>query len=276
VPVLLVAGRHGSAADSAEEADGFLGHDPEPCELLSWVRCLLRRKDALSMEVVGRMASGVAHDFNNLLTVILCHADMVCECLPPGGREQEMLAGLRSTAESAAQLAGQMLAVARRQPLTPRLVELDDVVAEVVAALRRVFSARIEIVVRRDGPMPPVRAIPCQLTQVLLNLCLNARDAMPNGGRLTLSTDVVDLDRDTYVRLSVSDTGAGIPADLIPHIFEPYFTTRPSNGTGLGLATVHRVVRDHRGWIECTSEVGRGSTFDVYLPAARAQHAEGA
>jgi signal transduction histidine kinase len=267
VPVLFLEGRHEFSGRNVEEADGYLTANAEPAEVLAWIRFLLRRKDSLRMESLGRLTSGIAHDFNNLLTVMHGHLDLLGECVPAVGPAQEMLDALRRTAACAAQLSSQMLSLARQQPLTPQLVDLGSLMTEVVSALRRVFGSRIEIVVQRTPNVPPLRAVSCQLTQVLLNLCLNARDAMPNGGRLTLTTEAIDLDRGTFVRLRVSDTGGGIPSDLLAHIFEPYFTTRPGHGSGLGLSTVDRIVRAHQGWITCSSEPGRGSTFDLFFPA---------
>jgi signal transduction histidine kinase len=277
IPLLFLESELKSSSPGAEEADGFLKASADSREILAWVRALLRRQDSPRMESLGRLASGIAHDFNNLLTVILGHAELLEDYLPDIGEGRSLLGGVQSAARSASQLAGQMLGLARQQPIAPESVDLNALLLEVLGILRRVCEARIEFVVEPGTLVPPVHGVPCQLTQVLLNLCLNARDAMPQGGRLTVSTETLTVMAPqtsgslgprpgTFVRLRVSDTGAGIPAELLPRIFEPFFTTRPGSGTGLGLATVSRIVRQHQGWIECSSELGRGSCFDVYLP----------
>jgi signal transduction histidine kinase len=278
IPLLFLEGDTASGGAGTDEADGFLRASADPREVLAWVRSLLRRQDSPRMESLGRLASGIAHDFNNLLTVILGHAELLEDYLPDIGEGRILLRGLQSAARSASQLAGQMLGLARQQPLAPQNVDLNALLLEVLGILRRVSESRIEFVVEPGPLVPPVRGVPSQLMQVLLNLCLNARDAMPQGpGRLMVSTETLAVMAPqtagslgprpgTFVRLRVADTGAGIPAELLPRIFEPFFTTRPGVGTGLGLATVSRIVRQHQGWIECSSEVGRGSCFDVYLP----------
>jgi signal transduction histidine kinase len=277
VPVLLLERRTETGSTGPEEADGFLGASAEPREVLAWVRALLRRQDSPRMESLGRLTSGIVHDFNNLLTVILGHAELLEGHFPTQGEGLSLLSGLESAARSASQLARQMLDLARQQPAMPQSVDLNRLVLEVLSMLRRAFDSRIEFSVQPGTQMPPVLGVPSQLTQVLLNLCLNARDAMPQGGRLTLCTETLTLNgaernglpgrrAGLFVRLRVADTGAGIAAELLPRIFEPFFTTRPGLGTGLGLATVNHIVRQHQGWIECDSELGRGSSFDVYLP----------
>src|SRR5207302_551549 len=151
----------------------------EPREVLAWVRALLRRQDAPRMESLGRLTSGIAHDFNNLLTVIVGHAELLEECLPGLAEGRKLLSGLQSAARSATQLAGQMLGLAREQPTPAQRVELNALVLEVLGILRRVFDTRIEFTLQPGPQVPAIQGVPCHLTQILLNLCLNARDAMP-------------------------------------------------------------------------------------------------
>jgi signal transduction histidine kinase len=235
---------------------------------------------AQRLETLGRMAVGIAHDFNNLLAVILGHASLVAEELPTGSPARELMSGLEMAAVQAAQLATQLLSFARQQALPTQLVDLNKALRETGLLLRQALGPRVECIVRPGPQLPLIRVEPSQLTQVLLNLCLNARDAMPNGGSITLCTEAMAVDLaslsehpngrlGTFVRLRVSDTGLGIPPEVRECVFEPFFTTKsPGQGTGLGLATVQRIVEQCQGWIECTSEVGRGTCFDVYFPAA--------
>jgi signal transduction histidine kinase len=224
------------------------------------------------MEALGRIASGIAHDLNNLLTVILGHAELLEMMLPAGSSARGLLTGIQCAAETAADMTSQMLALARQQPIPPEPLDVNKVVRDLVGLLRRVFDSRIEFEIE-TGPVPVIHAVPCQVTQVLLNLFLNARDAMPHGGTLTVRTELVSLTAGTFARLMVADTGGGIPEELLPRIFDPFFTTRPGQGTGLGLAMVQQIARLHKGWVECRSELGRGSSFDVYLPLAPASEA---
>ena len=228
---------------------------------------MLRRQESLRLESLGRLSAGIAHDFNNLMTVILGHAHLLESSLPPASADRELLGIVGRVAETASLLSSQMLALARRQRLEPAAVDLNAMMSELLVLLRRAFSSAVVFAVEPRPQVPPVWAVPSQMMQVLLNLCLNARDAMPRGGVLTLTTELITREEGRFVRLRVSDTGAGIAADALPHIFEPFFTTRPGQGSGMGLATVQRIVRQHRGWIDCRSEAGNGSCFDVYLPA---------
>ena len=237
---------------------------------------------AQKMESVGRLAGGVAHDFNNLLTSILGYADLAVARVEPGSDLAEWLNAVRQAGERAAELTAQLLAFARQQASQPSVVDVNAIVMETQTILKRTLGSDIEVVCRlHDGPCwARIDAAQCQ--QVLLNLSINARDAMPLGGTLTISTDIVDLaerdlideasiDAGRFVRIRVSDTGMGMDAETLAHIFEPFFTTKErGKGTGLGLATCHGIVEQSGGRITVESERNRGTTFDVDLPAVEA------
>ncbi len=267
IPVLLLGDPALPAAIGPREADGYLSGCPEVAELLAWVRVLVRQQESVRMETLGRLTAGIAHDFNNLLTIIMGHAELLEASLPSASPERELIGVVERTAEIASQLASQMLAFTRQQSPEPQPVDVDELIGESFEMLRRAFPSQIEFVIEPGANVPLVRGVSSQLTQVLLNLCLNARDAMPLGGLLTVTTEAVTREMRELLRLSVADTGSGIAPEALPHIFEPSFTTRPGRGSGIGLANVSRIVRQHGGWIECTSAAGRGSRFDVYLPA---------
>jgi len=230
------------------------------------------------MEAVGRLAGGVAHDFNNLLTVVLGY----CEMLVSRARHDDTLSGglreIRRAAERAATLTRQLLAFGRKQVLEPRVLDLNTVLRESEPMLRSVVGEKIEMTSLLEPGLGRVRADPGQLQQVILNLALNARDAMPTGGRLTLVTAGVELDEQgvrgqlalqpgRYVTLAVTDTGVGIDPAAQVHVFEPFFTTKEGGkGTGLGLAMVYGILKQSGGDIALTSEPGHGSTFKVFLP----------
>lgn len=248
---------------------------------------------AQKMEALGRLAGGVAHDFNNLLTIIAGYGLLLLEQLPPGERARAMVSEMIDAGDRAAGLTRQLLSFSRKARIEPQVLSLKDVVGDAQRLLRRVIGEDIDVGVRSDPDVGRVRADSGQLSQILLNLAVNARDAMPGGGRLTIEVrDVVVLSDqgrgesarlapDTrpggaarparpgrYALLAVSDTGHGIPADILPHIWEPFFTTKEAGkGTGLGLAVVHGLVEQAGGHATVYSEVGRGTTFKVYLPA---------
>jgi PAS domain S-box-containing protein len=242
-------------------------------------------RQAQKLEAVGQLAGGVAHDFNNLLTAILGNLSLIGSSLPADHPCREWAKAAEQAAVRAAGLTSQMLGFARRQLLRPQPTDLGRLLDEVVAMLRPTIDPRVTVAVRRAADGWAANADAGQVSQVLVNLCLNARDAMPAGGTLTLEAENVTLDAvaarrhldarpGEFVRLRVSDTGHGIPADVLPRIYEPFFTTKPpGKGTGLGLAMVFGIVKQHRGWVDCHSEVGRGTTFDVYLPRCHAEAA---
>jgi signal transduction histidine kinase len=269
LPVLYLDPRGNGGG--AGEWDGYLGPSARSAEVMAWVRVLVRRPESARLESLGRLAAGVAHDVNNLLTVVLGHAGLLESILPAGSSARGLLSGIELAAHTASDLATHLLALAREQPITPGPVDINALVQNLMALLRRAIDPRVEILLE-TRPVPMVLGVPSQITQVLLNLSLNARDAMPAGGKLTVGTETLRTPAGPFVRLRFADNGTGIPADVLPHVFDSFFTTRSGQGTGLGLATVRQLVGQHQGRIECTSEVGQGTCFDVFLPALAGQH----
>ncbi len=231
-------------------------------------------RQAHKMEAVGRLAGGIAHDFNNLLTVVLGNLELVRTGAAVGSDADELLASTERAAKQAAELTKQMLGFARRQPLSTATVDLNALVRDAMGLLRRTIDPRITMRFEPAVDLRPVAADPVQVQQILMNLCLNARDAMPDGGTLTLETVNDDGPTDGtpagLVRLSVSDTGVGMTEEVRTKVFDPFFTTKGvGKGTGLGLAVVYGVAKAHGGWVEVISAPGAGSRFDVFLPCAR-------
>ncbi len=230
------------------------------------------------MDAIGRLAGGVAHDFNNVLTVILGYAGLLLEQLGADDPRRSEATEIHKAAERASALTRQLLAFSRKQVLQPRPIDLNSVAANIEPMLRRLIGEDVQLTIEAGGGLARVKADPGQIEQVIMNLAVNARDAMPGGGKLTIATANVDLDAagarkngtspGRHVVLAVSDTGCGMTAQVKAHLFEPFFTTKEyGKGTGLGLATVYGIVRQSGGQIGVQSEVNHGTTFTIYFPA---------
>ena len=242
-------------------------------------RIELQMRHLEKFEVIGKLAGGIAHDFNNVLGAIQGWAELGLLESPKESRPANLFHSIHSQSLRAAGLTRQLLAYARRQMLEPRNIDLNQVLAETGGMLRRVIGQNIEIKMHLSPEPLVVRADPSQIEQVIMNLCLNGRDAMRQGGELRIETSHAEFDRDycnlhqyvspgKYVRLSISDTGTGMDSETMKHIFEPFFTTKEiGQGTGLGLATTFAIVKQHLGYVETESKMGEGTTFHVYLPA---------
>jgi two-component system cell cycle sensor histidine kinase/response regulator CckA len=233
---------------------------------------------AMKMQAVGQLAGGVAHDFNNILTAIIGHCDLMAMRHMPGDSDYDDIQQIKHNSNRAAALTRQLLAFSRQQTLRPQILQLPDVISEVSNLLKRLLGETVTLNVRHGRNLGTVRADPGQLEQVIVNLAVNARDAMPDGGTLTIQTyavspaDVRKLDIEImplidYTALKVSDTGTGIPPDIITKIFEPFFSTKEvGKGTGLGLSTVYGIVKQTGGFIFAESPPGQGTSFVIYLP----------
>ncbi len=233
---------------------------------------------AQKMEAIGQLAGGIAHDFNNILTAVLGNLSLLMAGLPDGDPNRELCQAAEKAALRAATLTTQLLGFARRTVLRPQPADLNKNLDEVMTMLRPAIDPRVVLQASKTPDLWTVRADPGQMTQIIMNLCLNARDAMPEGGTLSLETANVVVEAaharehlgahaGEHVRLSVADSGRGIPAESRSRIFEPFFSSKTKGkGTGLGLAMVFGIVQQHNGWVECRSEIGRGTRFDIYLP----------
>lgn len=229
---------------------------------------------AQKMEGIGRLAGGIAHDFNNLLTGIKGFAQLAMLEAPTSGHLKDHIQEIQWTVERATNLTGQLLVFSRRQVTEPRVIDLNDSIINLTNLLRRLVGPDVELTTLLGPEIISVKADPTQLEQVLVNLVVNGRDAMPSGGKLTLGTSMFYLDgqieglsEGRYVAISVTDTGAGMSEEVKAHLFEPFFTTKGiGKGTGLGLATCYGIVKHSGGHISVRSELGKGTRVEVYLP----------
>jgi signal transduction histidine kinase/ActR/RegA family two-component response regulator len=233
------------------------------------------------MDAIGRLAGGISHDFNNLMAAIMVNTDMVLADIGESHPLRPDIEAVRRAADRAAALTRQLLAFSRKQVMYPKVVDLNTVVVDMHRILRRVIGENIDLVIEADDALRPVKVDPVQIGQVVMNLAINARDAMPDGGRLEIKTQnydfsdaeaaaYADLSPGPYVLLSVRDTGGGMDEHVRNHVFEPFFTTKEEGkGTGLGLATVYGIVRQSDGHIFVLSEVGEGALFKIFLPETR-------
>ncbi len=251
-------------------------------ELENSLKELKRTQDILlhaqKMEAIGNLAGGVAHDFNNLLTAITGYSELVLRRVDPSDPTYADVSQIKKVGEQAAGLTGQLLAFSRRQPLQRIVLNVNDVVTNLDKMLRRLIGEDVDLVVDLETTLEPVKADPSQIEQVIMNLAINSRDAMPDGGTLTIGTGEVELTEEqcgtvaearsgSYVRLSVEDTGDGISQEVIDRIFEPFFSTKEAGkGTGLGLSVVYGIITQHGGWIDVSSEPSGGTLFEIYLP----------
>jgi signal transduction histidine kinase/ActR/RegA family two-component response regulator len=243
----------------------------------------LQLQQSQKMEAMGRLAGGVAHDFNNLLTVMQGFGELIVRALPPTAPLRKYAEEILKAAERASGLTKQLLTFSRKQVLEPRILVLNDLISNVETMLRRLIGQDIRLFIKLDPHLGWVKADPGQIEQVVMNLAVNARDAMPQGGSLTIETANVDLDDHLfarqapdarpgrYVMLAVTDTGVGMDEATKAKLFEPFFTTKaPGKGTGLGLSIVYGIVKQSNGHVAVLSEVGRGTTFKIYLPQVEA------
>ena len=300
VPVIVLTGQGNHDVDveaaRAGAADYLIKGEVSPVLLERTIRYAIRGRadlralreseeelrQAQKMEAVGRLAGGVAHDFNNMMSAVIGFSELVLARLEGAHPLRHYVEEIMRAGERASALTNQLLVFSRKQVLEPRVLDLNRIVADVERLLQRLIGEDVELVSVLDPALEPVVADPGQVEQVIVNLAVNARDAMPTGGKLTIETANVELDEDyasrhldvepgSYVLLAVTDTGVGMEADTAERIFEPFFTTKEEGrGTGLGLATVFGVVKQSGGAICVDSEPGRGTSFKIYLPRTRA------
>jgi PAS domain S-box-containing protein len=245
------------------------------------VRLEAQLRQSQKMEAIGQLAGGIAHDFNNLLTIIQGYSSMSLQGLGPSNPLREPIEEIEKAAFSAGTLTRQLLAFSRRTVVRPQLINLNTAICQVEKMLRRVIGEDVELILATGDDLDEIRADPGLIEQVLMNLAVNARDAMPNGGRLILETANLCLDKEyagahlavktgPHAMLAVTDTGTGMTEEVRAHLFEPFFTTKPQGqGTGLGLATVYGIVQQMEGSIWVYSEMGKGATFKILFPAAK-------
>jgi PAS domain S-box-containing protein len=242
-----------------------------------------RLQQSQKMEAIGTLAGGVAHDFNNLLTVILGNTEIALAKLPPTNPVRLRLAEVEKAARRAAALTGQLLAFSRRQPIERRSISLNNTIGEIMELVHRIIGADVDVKVIAGANLSPVFADPAQIEQVVMNLAINARDAMPHGGQLSIETSNIVLDENyqrqhndakpgDYAQITISDNGSGMNAETKARLFEPFFTTKEvGKGTGLGLSMVYGIVKQHEGHISVYSEPGQGTTFKIFLPSVENQ-----
>jgi signal transduction histidine kinase/CheY-like chemotaxis protein len=260
----------------------------EPQVLVSMMDITERKRleaqlvQAQKMEAVGRLAGGIAHDFNNLLTIINGYSDILLDTLALDDPLAEDLEEIRGAGERAANLTRQLLAFSRRQMLEMKVLDLNTVIEDMAGLLGRIIGEDIELQLRLAPGLPAVQGDAGQMEQVIMNLAVNSRDAMPTGGRLTIQTEHARLEKELegalggvgpgdYVTIAVTDTGTGMTAEVQEHLFEPFYTTKePGKGTGLGLATAYGIVKQSGGEITVSSQAGQGATFCIYLPTVNA------
>ncbi len=243
-------------------------------------------QQAQKMESIGQLAGGIAHDFNNLLQVINGSAELALETVAPDSELHEEIGEIAKAGKRAAQLVSQLLLFSRRQIMQPADIDLNEVVEKVIRMLGRLLGEHIQLEFRPANSLTTIHADRGMIEQLIMNLTVNARDAMPNGGQLTIGTRNIQIDHEfrarnpwaetgSYVMLTIADTGSGMSAETLQHVFEPFFTTKEvGRGTGLGLATVHGIVKQHEGQVHVSSELDTGTTFDIYLPRAESNTPE--
>ena len=244
------------------------------------VRLEAQVRQATKMQAVGQLAGGLAHDFNNILTAIIGGADLLLMREAPGSQSYQDVEQIRQNANRAANLVRQLLAFSRQQTLQSRVLKVNEIIGELSQLLRRLLGEKVRLKVIHGRALPPVKVDPGQIEQVIVNLIVNARDAMPDGGEVTIATSAIKasevlalghemMPAADYVVITVRDSGAGIPADIIDNIFEPFFTTKEiGKGTGLGLSMVYGIVKQTGGYIFVSSPPGEGAKFSIYLPAS--------
>ncbi len=281
--------KDGRVLDVSLSASRYYDHQGNPGGMLVIVSDITHRKlledqlrQSAKMEAIGQLAGGLAHDFNNILTAVIGYANLMLNDLPKGQSGRDRLHLITRAAERAADLTRQLLAFSRKQVLDMKVMHLDEIISDLERLLTRLIGEDIELVTVLNAAAARVQADPVQIQQILMNLAVNARDAMPEGGQLTIETGNAFLDEDysrmhpevrpgPYVMFAVSDSGQGMDSSTLARIFEPFFTTKEKGvGTGLGLATVYGIVKQHQGHINVYSELGRGTTFKVYFPRAEA------